>query len=243
MNRLLIGVVFGVFMNAAGIVSAYALEFEQRGNVVFVTGNDINFIDADRFEQAFAKGADTVVLSKIGGGRVDVLSGIGRLIKKANVTTVVTDSCGSSCAYLFMAGKQRRYGTLPGKSEQSPVFLSLAGARIEGSNTAANATETYGYFQSVFSDGMPHDLLNKYTTVGKIGQFMVFTRPMKYSIAGDVRECVIREDKRHVDCKLVKGLTPVGVGALTSVEPFDLSDDASTKSSSSVGLTGAESSN
>ena len=223
LNRLLSGMLLGVLINAFGMPPAHALEFEQKGNIVLVTGADIDFVDVGRFEAAFAKGANTVVFSKIGGSRIDVLSGIGRLIQKNGVTTVATDWCGASCAYLFMAGKQRRYGTLPGKPAQTPVFLSLAGSRFEGSNQAAHNTSTYTYFKNAFGDGMPHDLLNKYTSSGEIGQYVVFTRPSKSFPEGQVVECVAKDGKKTSECQPVEGLTPVRAGALTSAEPFDLS--------------------
>lgn len=230
MNRLLIGLLFGIGLNAAGVVSAHALEFEQKGNTLFVTGSNIDFIDVGRFENALANGADTFVFYKIGGSRIDVLEGIGRLIQKAGITTVAADMCGPSCAYLFLAGKQRRYGTLPGTAKRSTHFLALAGAVVEGSSEdAAYATETYSYFKNAFGDGMPRALLNKYTTQGKVGEVMVFALPSAAFPEGNIHECVIKEDKKNVDCKRVQELTPVSVGALTSAEPFVLTDENATK--------------
>lgn len=230
MNRLLISLLFGFGLNASVVVSAHALEFEQKGNSVFVSGSNVDFIDIDRFEKALANGADTFVFSKIGGSRVDFLAGIGRLIQKANVTTVAADMCSPACAYLFLAGKERRYGTPPGTAKRLPLFLSLAGAVIEGSNgQAANATQTYSYFKDAFGDGMPRDLLNKYTTQGKVGEIMVFALPSKLFPEGNIHECVIKEDTKKYDCKRVEGLTAISVGALTSAEPFILPDETSAK--------------
>jgi hypothetical protein len=227
-NRLMIGLLCASILNVFGIISAYALEFEQKENIVFVSGNDIDFIDIGRLQKALANGVNAVVLSKIGSGRIDVLAGLGRLIQKANVTTVATDLCGASCAYLFMAGRERRYGTLPGTTGQTPIFLALAGATVEGSSKDAHSTATYAYFRDAFSDAMPSDLLNKYTTGGKAGQAIAFTRPSRSFPEGEIAECVITEDKtKSVDCKTVQGLTPMSVGALTSIEPFDLSDRTS----------------
>lgn len=234
MNRLLTGLLFGLCLNAAGVTSTYALEFVQKENIVFVTGSEIDFVDIGRFEKAFANGADTLVFSNIGGSRLDVLAGIGRLIRKAGVTTVAADACSPACAYLFLAGKHRRYGTLPGNAKRLPIFLSLAGARAQGSNEqAVPATEMYSYFKDAFSDGMPRDLLNKYTTQGKVGEFVVFAVPAKPFPEGNIHECVVKEDKKHVDCKRVEGLTPMDVGALTSAEPFVLPEDTATKPPSS----------
>lgn len=234
MNRQLTGLLFGLCLNAAGITSTYALEFVQKENIVFVTGSDIDFVDIGRFEKAFADGADTLVFSRIGGSRIDVLAGIGRLIRKAGVTTVAADACSPACAYLFLAGKQRRYGRLPGDSSRSPLLLGVAGAIVEGSNEkAAYATETYSYFKDVFSDDMPRDLLNKYTSQGKAGEVLVFTLPSTSFPEGEIGECAIKEDKKHMDCKRVEGLTPVRVGALTSAEPFVLPEDTEKKPPSS----------
>jgi len=224
----MIGLLFGSALNALGMISAHALEFEQKENTVFVSGNSIDFVDTGRLEKALAKGVNAIVLSKIGSGRMDVLAGLGRLIQKANVTTVATDLCGASCAYLFMAGRERRYGTLPGTTGQNPIFLALAGATLEGSSNDAHSTATYAYFKDAFSDAMPSDLLNKYTTGGKAGQLIIFTRPSKSFPEGEIDECLISDDKtRIIDCKRVQGLTPMSVGALTSIEPFDLSDRTS----------------
>jgi len=208
-----------------GVVQA--LEFEQKEDVVFVSGANIDFVDVGRFENAFAKGAKTVVLSKIGGSRIDVLAGIGRTIRKAGVTTVAADWCGPSCAYLFMAGKQRRFGVHGSTPAQTPVFLSLSGARIEGSmHQAARSTETYGYFKDAFGDGMPRDLLDKYTTNGEPGEFLAFASPSKGFPEGQLGECVAKESgnqKKAVECKPLESVTAVSVGALTSAEPYDIS--------------------
>jgi len=227
-KRYLIGMLLG----GLSIGAAQALEFEQKGDVVFVTGADIDSVDAGRFEDAIAKGAKTIVLSKIGGGRINMLAGIGHMINKAGVTTVATDWCGPSCAYLFMAGKQRRFGTIGSTPSQSPVFLSLAGARFEGGGQAARSTATYRYFKDAFGDSMPRDLLDKYTTNGAVGEYVVFTKPSKSFPEGQVLECVTKDgdnQKKAPDCKPVEGITSVRAGALTSAEPYDISGNAPSK--------------
>jgi len=207
------------------IGNAHALEFEQKNNVVFVTGNDMDFVDVGRFEKAFANGAKTVVFSKIGGGRIDVLSGLGRLIQKAHVTTVAMGVCGSSCAYLFMAGEQRLLGLSPGKTNPDPVFLVLAGAVTERTTNDAHASSTFAYFRDRFSKEMPYDLLNKYTTGGKSGQVIIFAKPSDSFPEGEVGECRRADDKKGYTCTPVTGLTPLQLGAITSSSPYLIDAD------------------
>lgn len=206
--------------------NANALDFKQKDNVVFVTGSNIDFVDVGRFEKAFANGANTVVFSKIGGSRTDVLSGIGRLIQKAHVTTVATDTCGPSCAYLFMAGDQRLVGISSGTVNPEPMFLLLAGATTEGTINDAHATEMYAYFSVRFGKEMPHDLLNKYTTGGKSGQIIYFARPSDSFPDGQVGECRRSEDKKGFACTPVIGLTSLQVGAITSSSPYLIDADS-----------------
>ncbi|MFT3849283.1 MAG: hypothetical protein QM739_11625 [Propionivibrio sp.] len=204
---------------------SYALEFKQKDNVVLVSGSSIDFVDVGRFEKALASGVDTIVFYKIGGSRIDLLSSIGRMIQKAHVTTVASDSCGPSCAFLFMAGEQRLVGFFPAKTIQDPIFLIMAGARIEGTESDAHDTGSFAYFKDRFSSNMPHDLLNRYTTGGKGGHLMLFAWPSVAFPEGQLAECQISSDKKGITCSPVSDLTPLQVGAITSATPYAIEID------------------
>ena len=98
-----------VLAGLAFAVTAQAMTVEVHGNQIFATGR-VDGDDFGRFETALSTaGVDTVVFVNSPGG--DLRNGlrIARLIVAKGLNTVAAGYCISSCAIMFMGGKQRSF--------------------------------------------------------------------------------------------------------------------------------------
>ena len=116
------------FVNAP----ARAMEMGVLGNQIVLTGK-VEAPDVDRFTALLNAnaGITTVVLANSPGGLGWANDRISEIIEQRKLDTVVTGSCASACAMMFLAGASRSFGDFVPLPETSLGFH--ASYRADGS--------------------------------------------------------------------------------------------------------------
>ncbi len=108
-NALIIGLAFAAHIWLSQAVRAMTLE--RVNNDLYATGPTVDQ-DFLSFKEAFAKGGiERLVLVNGPGGDLWTGMQVARMVRDANVKTVVSGYCMSACSLVFMAGQQRAFGT------------------------------------------------------------------------------------------------------------------------------------
>lgn len=109
MNRHLISVVLAV---SAGLnCPALAMTLERVGNDLYATGPTVDQ-DFLKFKEAFNReGIHRLILVNGPGGDLWTGMQIAHMVREAKVKTVVSGYCMSACSLIFMAGRERAFGT------------------------------------------------------------------------------------------------------------------------------------
>lgn len=221
MNKT-ISVAYSLILAAASMQS-YALNFEQKDTTVIISGNASDILDRSKLVDFIKKGATTLVFRNIGGGSMDVDYRIGRAIKKAGVTTVIDGYCSGLCPMFFMAGKTRLLAR--SADPKNPSAMILQRAVTSETSSAARSTAQYAYYADLFGKGMPSATLNRYTINVVVNEYLYFSAPSPQHREGALFDCTkVKSDdgKSSNKCNRVEGLTALGVGQITSVEPFEI---------------------
>ena len=90
---------------------ARAMTLERVGNDLYATGPTVDQ-DFLSFKEAFAKGGiERLILVNGPGGDLWTGMRVASIVQDANVKTVVSGFCMSACSLVFMAGRERAFGT------------------------------------------------------------------------------------------------------------------------------------
>jgi rhodanese-related sulfurtransferase len=108
-TQLFIALVF--FLSIGLPAKSNAMTLERVGNDLFATGPTVDQ-DFLQFKEAFAKGGiERLILVNGPGGDLWTGMQVARMVQQAKIHTVASGYCMSACSLIFMAGKERSFGT------------------------------------------------------------------------------------------------------------------------------------
>jgi PQQ-dependent catabolism-associated CXXCW motif protein len=211
--------------------AAFAMTVEVHGNQVFATGPVED--DLRKFEEAFAKpGVDTVVFVNSPGG--DLWTGIrvGRLIAEKGLKTVVAGSCVSSCATMFMGGKQRQF------SDALRPALTMIGIHGAHDKTTKRIDpivqpQIYAFYKQHMGEKFNSDVMNlALYDMEDAGSLLRVFDPVRNSKATPFH-CKSSQTPRD-KCTKLEGKDAVNLGIVTQAELVKLSLPAAFKPANTV---------
>ena len=102
---------FFIFFGANIPFSVHAMVLERSGEDIFATGPtvDRDYID---FKRALdEEGIERIILVNGPGGDLWTALRVARIVRDKGIKTVVSGYCMSACSIIFMAGRDRAFGT------------------------------------------------------------------------------------------------------------------------------------
>lgn len=194
-------------------IPAHALDIKKEDGVVFISG-DIDPKDNRALEKAL-EGATALVVGNINGGGIDnMFIGFTKLIKGSEVPTVISNKvCGWMCSFIYMAGKERKFGTAT-PTKMTAVVISKMGVSFNGMVSPWPAY--YALLSNQVADAMPRELLRKYTQQLDYPAGLVALPPEEGHPEGTLLECPDLGNSKS--CVEVPDLTPLKAGIITSAE-------------------------
>lgn len=145
---------------AAVIGTAQAMTLERAGSDLFATGR-IGGPDFLAFKEALAvPGLKRLVLVNSPGGDVWTALQVARMVRSAELTTLVSGGCYSACTLIFIGGKERAFAT---GHRPLVTALGLHGAHDRGTKLV-NPTITpqmYALYKMQIGEKFDADVMNE----------------------------------------------------------------------------------
>jgi len=164
---------------AQPVTVSATLKFKVVENQLIVTGH-IESGDAWYFKREIDKHpeVDTVVLRNMPGGRIVDMDNITAMVEDKKFNTIVSGSCSSACAHIFLAGERRQF------SDDFPLIYSRlryhgsyrGGGSLKGIATPIPANFELWYVKRT-EGKLPAELVLEWTNFYSSSGFAIFYHP------------------------------------------------------------------
>jgi hypothetical protein len=188
--------------------SSIAINIFSNNDLVIIFG-DVKDGDDRQLQEALSPAVKFLAFRGLNEGSYDAMKRLARVVKDANVTTVLHGHCGFTCSRVFLAGKQRMFSG-EGRPE-SHYFMPRGAFFADGSSSS----QDYAYLNS--NADIPKHLIREYAQIQN-RTLMVFPKNAKFSQGATAYGC---EGKTWVStCKPFADLTALSMNIVTTDEVF-----------------------
>ncbi|MFZ6718536.1 hypothetical protein [Undibacterium sp. Ji49W] len=195
-----------------------------RSNDTLVLYGKVEADDAQRFRRNLSGGeVHNVVLTESQGGDLNAAYGIAQLISGRKINTAVQGNCFSSCAVMFMAGKERR---MLASKDLARTNLGFHGPHNkETREVSTEAIPKLREWLLKATDGkFPETLLDQAMYIKSASDMMFFYYPGTNKKKGNIRFCTEGTLANPRKCETIEGHDIVSVGILTTAELLKVED-------------------
>lgn len=137
-----------------------AMTLERVGNDLFATGTTVDQ-DFLQFKEALAKGGiERLILVNGPGGDLWTGMQVARMVQQAKIHTVASGYCMSACSLIFMAGKERSFGT---GSLPRGTLIGIHGAHDKDTQriNTSYMPQMYAFYQKQMGEKFDAKVINQ----------------------------------------------------------------------------------
>ncbi|MFZ6756641.1 hypothetical protein ACO0K9_05425 [Undibacterium sp. Ji50W] len=195
-----------------------------RSNDTLILYGKVEADDAQRFRRNLSGGeVHNVVLTESQGGDLNAAYGIAQLISGRKINTAVQGNCFSSCAIMFMAGKERR---MLASKDLARTNLGFHGPHNkETREISTDAIPKLREWLLKATEGkFPESLLDQAMYIKSASDMMFFYYPGANKKRGNIRFCTEGTLANPRKCETIEGHDIISVGILTTAELLKVED-------------------
>lgn len=186
--------------------ASMAINVFSNNDLVILWG-DVKDGDDRKLEEALTPNIKYLAFRNLQGGGYDTMRRMFRVVKSANLTTVIHGSCGFTCSRVFLAGKERLFS---GESRPESHSFRPGGAFFADGSASS---EDYAFLKS-HSD-IPGSLIQDYAQQQK-HTLLVFPSNAKFSQNVTAFGCDGKTYFSPGNCTPLKDLNAIGMKIITS---------------------------
>lgn len=137
-----------------------AMTLERVGNDLFATGPTVDQ-DFLKFKEALAKGGiERLILVNGPGGDLWTGMQVARMVQQAKIHTVASGYCMSACSLIFMAGKERSFGS---GSLPRGTLIGIHGAHDKDTQriNTSYMPQMYAFYQTQMGEKFDAKVINQ----------------------------------------------------------------------------------
>ncbi len=188
--------------------SSMAINIFTNSDLVIIYG-DVKDGDDRILQEALTPSIKYLAFRGLNDSGYDTMKRLARVVKNAEVTTVVHGRCGFTCSRVFLAGKQRMFS---GEGRPETHYLIPRGAFFSDGSAS---TEDYAYLNA--NSDIPGSLIREYAQAQK-KTLMIFPSNAKFSQNSTVYGC---DDKTWVyNCNPLIERTALSMKIVTTNEVY-----------------------
>lgn len=202
--------------------AAGAMTLERVGADLFATGPTV---DADflAFKEALAKaGLQRLILVNGPGGDLWTGMRVARMVQDAKLTTVVSGHCMSACSLIFMAGRERAFGT---GSLPRLTLLGIHGPHNKESKRVdpQQAPQMYALYKMQMGDKFDSEVINQALYGMQDAQGFLRMRELERTEAKDRTPWFCPSGQTpHAQCAQLQGKDALSLGVVTQAQTVAL---------------------
>ena len=190
--------------------TSMAINIFTNNDLVILWG-DLKDGDDRKLEEALTPDIKYLAFRNLQGGGYDTMRRMFRVVKAANLTTVIHGSCGFTCSRVFLAGKERIFS---GEGRPESHSFRPGGAFFADGSAS---TEDYAFLKS--NSDIPGSMIQDYAQQQK-HTLLVFPSNAKFSQQVTVFGCDGKTYNSPGNCSPLKGVSATGMKIITSDATF-----------------------
>lgn len=185
------------------------MEMHTEGTSLIIAG-EITTQDNTKFTRLLSPQITTIVLTDSSGGDSDTALNVAKWIRERGLTTVGLGYCRSSCAVMFLGGKERLLANERSYVAFHGVYGDYGAQRLQ---TPRKPGALSAFFKD-YTDGKADDALIELWTSKRRSGFVYFFKNVTYSCGGT-------EEHRPGGCAKLS-VTALDQGIITSLSDWPL---------------------
>jgi hypothetical protein len=186
--------------------SSMAINVFSNNDLVILWG-DVKDGDERQLQEALTPNVKYLAFRGLNGGSYDAMKRLSRVVKDANITTVIHGPCSFTCSRIFLAGKERIFS---GEGRPESHYFMPSGAFFADGSASS---QDYVYLNS--NSDIPGALIREYAQIQK-RTLLVFPMNAKFSQSATAFGCDGKTYFSAANCTALKDVNALTMKIITS---------------------------